>query len=122
MCHDMVWNKDGTPRWLWLSVASVVQERMASTSQSEQQEDEEKAALRHHIQQLEEAAARAEWESGNLASSSHATDEERLEVIFCVKTGTVCNKAMHSSALSAAVLDVKLRQSCTRRQPACCRT
>ncbi len=52
---------------------------MTSTSQSGQQEDEEKAALRHHIQQLEEAAARADWEGQNLAASSQATDQERLE-------------------------------------------
>ncbi|DBB13877.1 hypothetical protein WJX82_005698 [Trebouxia sp. C0006] len=55
------------------------QGRMASPSQQEQQEDEEKAALRDHIHQLEQAAARADWESHNLAAASQATDEERLE-------------------------------------------
>ena len=115
----MVWNYDHTQRLLWVSMASVVQERMASTSQGEQQEDEEKAALRHHIQQLEEAAARADWESHNLAASSHATDEERLEAALqqeqlqarirqlevkcCVKARIVCNKFMHSPASTAAV-------------------
>ena len=58
---------------------SLVQGRMASPSQQEQQEDEEKAALRDHIHQLEQAAARADWESHNLAAASQATDEERLE-------------------------------------------
>ena len=57
----------------------LVQGRMASPSQQEQQEDEEKAALRDHIHQLEQAAARADWESHNLAAASQATDEERLE-------------------------------------------
>ena len=56
----------------------VVQGRATSAS-SEQQEDEEKAALRHHIQQLEDAAARGDWEGQNLAASSQATDQERLE-------------------------------------------
>lgn len=51
---------------------------MTTPGQSEQQEDEEKAALRQHIQQLEDAAVRAEG-TGREAGSSQATDQERLE-------------------------------------------
>ena len=102
---------------------------MASTSRSEQQEDEEKAALRHHIQQLEEAAARADWESHTLAASSHATDEERLEAALqqeqlqarirqlevncCVRAGTLRNKLFLSTMGCSSVTTFSSLELCT---------
>ena len=49
------------------------------TSSPQSGHDEEKAALRHHIEELEQAAGRADWEANRLAASSLATDQERLE-------------------------------------------
>jgi len=86
---------------------SLVQGRMASTSQQEQQEDEEKAALRHHIQQLEKAAARADWESHNLAAASQATDEERLEA------------ALQQEQLQARIHQLEVVCSSVKAVPAC---
>ena len=89
---------------------SLVQGRMASPSQQEQQEDEEKAALRHHIHQLEEAAARADWESHNLAAASQATDEERLEA------------ALQQEQLQARIHQLEVVCSSVKAVPACNKT
>ena len=86
---------------------SVVQGRMASPSQQEQQEDEEKAALRHHIHQLEEAAAKADWESHDLAAASQATDEERLEA------------ALQQEQLQARIHQLEVVCSSVKAVPAC---
>ncbi len=84
----------------------VVQGRMASPSQQEQ-EDEEKAALRDHIHQLEDAAARADWESHNLAAASQATDEERLEA------------ALQQEQLQARIHQLEVVCSSVKAVPAC---